>query len=187
MFFTESLTLVGALGLVECVSYTLQFQGFITNEIYFRLSKVMCVKCVYTWLHLPVEAKRGCWTCWRYLVVDMSCLIWVLGTELGPSARSLSSLKDWAISPAPKIVCVLIFTIFCAPGFFCLMNASSVSSTLAVSQGCCFFKLLEVAGWVLWTGFCTQWHGWVWMSICLPADWHLLCAHQGVFGVLGLP
>lgn len=138
-------TLVGALGLVECISYMLWFQGFITNEIYFRLLKIMCVMCVYTWLHLPVEAKRGCWTCWSCLGVDMSRLIWVLGTELGPSARSLSSHKDWAISPAPKIVCVLIFNIFCAPGFFCLMYASSVSPTVAVSQGCCFFKLREMA------------------------------------------
>lgn len=170
MLFTESLSLVGALGLVDCVSYMLPFQGFITNEIYFGLCKIMCVMCAYTWLYLPVEAKRGCWTCWRCLGVDMSRLIRVLGTELGPSARSLSSLKDWAIFPAPKIVCVLIFNIFCAPGFFCLMNASSVSATLAVSQGCCFFKLPEVAGWVLGTGFCTQWHGWVWMSVCLLTD-----------------
>lgn len=59
MFFTESLTLVGASNLVECVSYMLQFLGFITNEIYFRLFKIMCVMCAYTWLHLPVELKEG--------------------------------------------------------------------------------------------------------------------------------
>ena len=62
------------------------------------------IPCVYVYVHVyvcTIEEDRGHQTGWRYeFWVIMSCLPWVLGTELRFSVITVCALNLWAISPA---------------------------------------------------------------------------------------
>lgn len=62
-----------------------------------------------------MEARRRCQVLWHWSYRWLWTSMWMLGTELGPSARapSAKTLNHWAISLAPADVFLINSEIFC--------------------------------------------------------------------------
>lgn len=73
------------------------------------LFKIFC-KSVCMWACVSFCAPNVCWCLWeskgvRHMEVtdrSVSHVVWMLGTELGSSARVVHALNGWAIFPAPE-------------------------------------------------------------------------------------
>lgn len=84
---------------LDMLSQNLNFQNKITFQVMYRS--------IHAQMTVPKESRRGCQIPLDLeLPVVLNFMIYVLGTELWSSARAVSTLNSWTISPTPGI-CIL--------------------------------------------------------------------------------
>lgn len=77
----------------------------ILNEF---LLYVMCMyvfpECIYEYHMCAHKAGKAHHISLSFILVVVSCQMWVIGTKLQPSVRAAGALTCWAVSPAPKLL-----------------------------------------------------------------------------------
>lgn len=73
--------------------------------IYFKDLIIFIYACVFVWVCAPecLQRLEGSDPPGWDLQAIVSCPVWVMGIELGTSARIVHTLKHWTISPAPSL------------------------------------------------------------------------------------
>ena len=79
---------------------------FFFKDLFYFYFMCMSGLPVYRYVHylcVPVGGRREHWIPWNWSYRWVWAVVWVLGTESGPSARAESTHDSWAISPAPML------------------------------------------------------------------------------------